>query len=209
MNDGKTDYFARMDMVAFAADHPGDLPFFGWCCGRRDGFASWQEQVDMVKAMAESCHGFAFAWNDGDHSSGAEPMALITKHYSPEKFARNRSYPAFRNSSLDQRLGNGDPKDGDLVGGINLGFSWKDLVDDNATWSVVLSNDLTKNDMTVDVTPRRCQKFKPRPGESFDWTASTSGKGIIAADNHGRVTVSRVTLQAGKSTSLTIRKRQK
>ena len=34
------DYFDRMDMVKFAAEHPDDLPFFGWCCGRRDGFAT-------------------------------------------------------------------------------------------------------------------------------------------------------------------------
>jgi hypothetical protein len=39
MNDSKTDHFTRMDMVKFAADHADDLPFFGWCCGRRNGFA--------------------------------------------------------------------------------------------------------------------------------------------------------------------------
>ena len=49
MDDGKTDYFVRMDMVKFASEHAADLPFFGWCCGRRDGYANWREQVDMVK----------------------------------------------------------------------------------------------------------------------------------------------------------------
>ena len=74
------------------------------------------------------------------------------------------SYPAFGNSSLDQKLGNGDPKDGDLEGGINLGFDWKDVVDEAGKWSVTLANDLAKDDMTVDVTPRRCQKFKVSAG---------------------------------------------
>ena len=49
-------------------------------------------------------------------------MARIAKYYPPERFARNHSYPAFSNSSIDQKFGNGDPKDGDLEGGINLGF---------------------------------------------------------------------------------------
>jgi hypothetical protein len=56
MDDGKTDYFARMDMVKFAAEHPADLPFCGWCCGRRDGFATWQEQIDMVKSLTLARH---------------------------------------------------------------------------------------------------------------------------------------------------------
>ena len=88
MDDGKTDYFVRMDMVRFAQDHSADLPFYGWCCGRRDGFASWQEQIDMVRALTAAKHGFAFAWNNGDHSSGAQPMAQVTKFYPPELLQR-------------------------------------------------------------------------------------------------------------------------
>ncbi|MBA4066770.1 MAG: hypothetical protein C0501_24300 [Isosphaera sp.] len=204
LDDGKTDYFARMDMVKFAADHPADLPFLGWCCGRRDGFASWQEQIDMVKAMAAARHGFAFAWNDGDHSSGAQPMAKVLKYYPPELFARSKSYPAFANSSIDQKLGTGDPKDGDLEGGINLGFKWSDVVDEDAKWSVRLSNELATGDMTVDVTPRRCQKFKARPNAEAKWETSTGDSGKVTADAAGLVTVPRVKLSPGKDTVLTI-----
>lgn len=204
LDDGKTDYFARMDIVKFAADHPADLPFLGWCCGRRDGFASWQEQIDMVKAMTAARHGFAFAWNDGDHSSGAKPMAKVLKYYPPELFARNKSYPAFANSSIDQKLGNGDPKDGDLEGGISLGFKWSEVVDEDAKWSVRLSNELATGDMTVDVTPRRCQKFKARPNAEVRWEASGGDSGKVTADAAGLVTVPRVKLSPGKDTVLTI-----
>jgi len=204
MDDGKTDYFARMDMVKFAGEHRADLPFFGWCCGRRDGFATWQEQVDMVKAMSTARHGFAFAWNDGDHSSGAQPMARITKYYPPEKFARNQSYPAFSNSSIDQKLGNGDPKDGDLEGGINLGFVWKVVVDEERRWSVRLSNDLAKEAMTVDVTPRRCQQFRPRPGSEVAWTTSSGQSGKAVVDAAGLATIPRVLLRPGTELVLTI-----
>jgi hypothetical protein len=204
MDDGTTDYFTRMDVVKFAADHAGDLPFYGWCCGRRDGFATWKEQVDMVKALTAAKHGFAFAWNDGDHSSGAQPMARVMKYYPPELFARNKSYPVFGNSSIDQNPGTGDPKEGDLEGGINLGFKWSDVVDEEGKWSVRLSNDLAKGDMTVDVTPRRCQKFKLRPGSEVRWAASDGQTGKVTADAAGLATVPRVKLSPGKDTVLTL-----
>lgn len=204
MDDGKTDYFARMDMTKFAAEHPEDLSFYAWCNGRRDGFASWQEQIDMVKALTDARHGFAFAWNDGDHSSGAQPMSKVLKYYPPEKFARNRSYPAFSKSSIDQNLGNGDPKDGDLEGGINLGFHWNDVVDEANRWSVKLSNDLAKGPMTVDVTPRRCQQFKLKSGTEVNWTTSTGASGKATANAAGIVTIPSVALRPDGETLVTI-----
>ena len=128
MPDGKTDYFERMDMVKFVFQTRTDLPFMGWSIGRRDGFATWKEQVEMVKALTASHHGFAFAWNDGDHSEGTKPMDLIYQYYGPEKLARNVSYPAFGNSSIDNNPGNGSPQDGDKVGGstwASSGRTWR------------------------------------------------------------------------------------
>lgn len=204
MDDGKTDYFARLDMVKFAAEHAADLPFYGWCCGRRDGFATWQEQVDMVKALTSARHGFAFAWNDGDHSSGSQPMAQVMKYYPPQKFARNQSYPALGNSSIDQKLGNGDAGEGDPEGGINLGFRWDEVVDEPDRWSVRLANDLAREEMTVDVTPRRCQKFKPRPGSEVRWSSSLGESGKATIDAAGLVTVPRLKLRPGAQVVLTL-----
>lgn len=209
MDDGKSDYYTRMDMVRFAAEHPADLPFFAWCCGRRDGFATWQEQVDMVKSLTVARHGFAFAWNNGDHSSGAAPMAQVIKYYSHDKFALDRSYPVFSNSSIDDNLGNGDPLDGDLEGGINLGFAWDEIIDEESKWSVRISNSLAGDSMTVDVTPRRCQKFKPRPGEEFRWTTTRGGTGTTQADSAGLVTINKVFIGTGNGTTLLIIKAHK
>ena len=50
MADGKTAYFDHANGPKFAAEHPEDLPFLGWACGRSDGYATWQEHIDMVKA---------------------------------------------------------------------------------------------------------------------------------------------------------------
>jgi hypothetical protein len=210
MEDGKTNYLERMDSVRFAGEHREDLPFLGWAIGRQDGFATWQEQVDMVKALTASHHGFAFAWNNGTHGtdtkSGSAPISQVLKSYPAEKFARNQSYPAFGNSSINQDPGAGDPKAGDMEGGVNLGFAWKDVVDEDGKWSVKLSNDLAKAEMTVDVTPRRCQKFKAKPGDKLKWTNSAGGAGEVAADQWGLVTVEKVKIAPGAESVLTITK---
>ena len=158
----------------------------------------------MVKAMTASHHGFAFAWNDGDHSSGAAPMAKLMKYYGADKFRRNRSYPAFGNSSINNDPGPGDPKVGDMEGGINLGFTWNQVVDEATRWSATLSNDLCQAEMTVDVTPRRCQKFKPAAGAKCAWSNTAGGSGEVVADAYGLVTIRQVKIKSGESTVLSI-----
>jgi hypothetical protein len=204
MDDGKTPYYDRVDGPKFVAEHKYDLPFVGFCCGRHDGYATWRENIDMVKALTAARHGFAFAWNNGGHGEGGRAMALVTKYYPAEKFARNQSYPAFSHSSLDQDMGHGDPADGDLEGGINLGFQWSAVVDEPRRWSVAISNDLATDAMTVDVTPRRCQNFKVDPGERLQVTVSTGGSREVVADRWGLVTIERVKLRAKTATTISI-----
>lgn len=196
------------DAIAFVTAHAADeLPFVGWNCGRQDGFATWQEQVDMVHAMTELKLGFAFAWNDGDHSGGSAAAAEIATWYPPERFARDLGYPAFANSSIDDDPGPGDPAVGDLVGGINLGFAWTDPTDTHDTWSSAIGNALAVTTMTVDVTPRRAQQFRLDPGESVDFTTSRGDAGTIVADARGLVTAVAVEIVPNESTTLTLTRR--
>ena len=57
----------------------------------------------------------------------------------------------------------------------------------------------------VDVTPRRCQRFKTRPGQKYKWTNTSlaDGKsvqsGTATADQWGLVTLERVTVSKGKN----------
>ena len=101
-------------------------------------------------------------------------------------------------------MGPGDPKLGAPVGGINLGFDWSDVRDEPGRWSIALGNELAKDRMTVDVTPRRCQAFRPKPGESFRWTDSAGGAGTVTADDWGLVTVPQMAILPGRKTTLTI-----
>ena len=65
---------------------------------------------------------------------------------------------------------------------------------------------------TVDLTPRKCQRFKPKPGEALSWTNVTLGDGKqiragqIVADKLGLVTLKRLTVTKGKH-RITIRRR--
>ena len=158
----------------------------------------------MVKALSAGRHGFAFAWNNGGHGEGGRALAQVSKFYPGEKFARSQSYPAFRNSSIDQKMGNGDPKDGDLEGGINLGFRWEGVVDEAGKWSVRLGNGLAKAEMTVDVTPRRGQKFRPRPGQEVRWSTGAGESGTVTANGDGLVTIAGVKIRPGKETVLAL-----
>lgn len=196
------------DAIALVTAHAeDDLPFVGWNCGRQDGFATWQEQVDMVAAMTEQRLAFAFAWNDGDHSGGSAAAADVAAWYPPERFARDLSHPAFTNSSIDDDPGPDDPALGDLVGGINLGFSWTDPEDTTTTWSTGIDNALADATMTVDVTPRRAQQFHLEPGEVVDFTTSRGAAGTIVADARGIATVVGVEIAPGASTTVTLTRR--
>jgi hypothetical protein len=192
------------DSIRFVRNHPGDLPFLGWNCGRQDGFATWSEQVEMVQALTDGHHGFAFAWNDGDHSGGSAPSDEVRRWYPFDRFARNESYPAFGHSSIDENPGTVAPADGDLVGGINLGFDWSDPVDETTRWSADISNALATAEMTVDITPRRTQRFHPASGSIVRWSDSLGGSGVVTVDAHGLVTVMAVRLRPGTPTTLTI-----
>jgi hypothetical protein len=205
MADGTTDYFERMDSVKWVQAHHEDLPFYGWGFGRQDTVESWEAQLEMVQALTSGHHGFAFAWSDEGHAtSGGTGILEILKYYPPQRFARNKSYPAFGNSSINDNMGTGDRNQAALAGGVNLGFRWEELNDTPDRWSVNLANDLAKDEMTVDVTPRRCQQFKPKPGDKFKWTNSAGGSGEATADSHGLVTVERVRIKPGEATLLRI-----
>lgn len=206
MADGNTDYFQdHMDSIKFVKAHPEDLPFYAFSFGRQDTVDTWQGNIEMVNALTAGHHGFAFAWKNCGHSSEIGPAAeLLNKYYGSEKFARNRSYPAFGNSSINSNMGNGDKDDGDLEGGVNLGFIWSGVADEPDRWSVKVSNDLAKATMTVDVTPRNCQKFKAKAGEKLKWTTSAGASGETTADPWGLVTVEKVVVKPGEATVLTV-----
>src|SRR5262249_30713554 len=107
-------------------------------------------------------------------------------------------------SSIDANPGDGDPERGDKEGGINLGFVWSDPVESDGSWSISIGNELATHDMTVDVTPRRTQRFHPAGGKQVHWQSSTGSSGTAVADDLGIVTVPALLIHPGQRTTLTI-----
>jgi hypothetical protein len=205
--DGQARFFDYLDLVAFVEQTHRDLPFPCFIGGREGrkpwaGYAPWEDNVAMVKALTRNRHGFGFGWDNKGHGSARVQFEKLKQYYPPQLFALNRSYPAFGNSSIDDDLGPNGPDEGY----VNVGFAWKDVVDEAGKWSATISNGEAKADMTADVTPRRCQNFKPAAGEKLRWTSSSGAAGDATADQWGLVTVEKLAIPLGKPVTLTIQK---
>jgi hypothetical protein len=100
---------------------------------------------------------------------------------------RDTPIPAFANCSLDQ--------EGEGSGNTNLHFSWKVLRDEPDRFATTILG----RSCTFDLTPRRLQEFRAKPGERLRWqatplpgrrpTEAPPKQGQVEADGNGVVTV--------------------
>ncbi len=142
--DGGGSYAAYIDAIAYVSNTANKIPWIGWCCGRNDGFATFQDQIDAVVALRSAKRGFAFVWNNGDHSTGSI-MAQILQSYQYGTFEIGKGYPLFTDHSGDQN------PEVDLVGGINAGLSFRNVVETPSGWSCEVTSVLGAR--TVQVEP--------------------------------------------------------
>ena len=161
----------RMDSTDFALSHPGDLPFLIIAHGRQDASIPWHNNPPFYRAMERLRHGCLIAWNDGDHPGVSERLPADFNEWKSShltRFALNKSYPAFSRCSRNEDPGNGDNDDGDIVGYVNRGLNWKDPTETADRYEMLITYDLADVDLplSVDVTPRRCQLFRLRPGQA-------------------------------------------
>lgn len=201
MESGAEAYYDRNDSVAFVEDANtagSDLPPVAWGIGRNDGYATFAEQTDAVAALQAGKRWFAFAWDNGDHST-TTTSATIDQYRQASVFSKNVSYPVFSNSSIDD-----DPAT-DLTGCINCGWTWSILSDQSSSWSVSIAN-THAGTVTVNVTPRNTQSFTISPGSAVSWSASTGQSGSSTADSMGLVTATGVNVLQGQSTTVTFNK---
>ncbi|MFO8013536.1 MAG: hypothetical protein R6X20_09555 [Phycisphaerae bacterium] len=193
--DGE-DAWAMYSVGGYVGTYPGrDIPFL--ICisgtGKDRGHTSefgWQDDPRGWRALMDARQPFAAAWSGNG------------RHYPV--FARFNAMrwdgpvPAFSRCSLDNHPGNGDPADGDYYGQINGWLLWDDQDWDDAPdrWAmtVFLAASCPRDACTVDLTPRHCRRFRPKPGEGFAWTNTTAdgrrvGAGDVTADRWGLVTI--------------------
>jgi len=198
------------------ADPARDVPYVAFSNGKNDHGIGWPQAVRLVKAFQETRQPHMFAWGMSGHGQGGHVKLDLR---------RDRSLPAFTRCSLDDDVGTGtklpEPKDfknrwgrvlkdlydGDSTGRINAHLRWQTetIVDEPDRWEITVllasgKGGAPEDACTVDITPRRLQKLKVRPGQSFTWTAAPVGdggkaaSGDVKADKWGLVTLERVTV---------------
>lgn len=142
LTDAGVSSWTHLNSIAYVANTANKVPFIAWCMGRRDGYAPFEDHLAAVTALRAAKRGFAFSWNDGDHSTGNNMTPLAS--YTADMFEIGVGYPILSASSRDQNPAV------DLVGGINLGFKWRNVVDSAGAWSCELSNVLGETTVTVE-----------------------------------------------------------
>ena len=202
-------YNGDTDAAAWISrDCSRNLPYVSWSSGRNDiGLANhrmWTYAVQMADALKRCHYGFSFIWNNGVHNNVTASLETRLLEQYQTVFARNLSYPAFTNFSLDGSYGNGDITVGDLTGCVNCGWKWHILADTQATWSVVFRNEQVTTSARTDVTPRNAQRFKRAARTSVKWSASTGQEGTAVVDSSGLVTITGIELTPNTETTVTI-----
>ncbi len=202
--DGE-DAWEMYSVGGYVLEYPErDIPFL--ICisgtGKDRGHTSefgWQDDPRGWRALMDARQPFVASW-----SGGGDPYDFSRKL---AHVAWDLSVPAFSDCSLDNNPGNGDPADGDYYGQINGYLAWaSDVVDERGRWemTVYVTDDCRRDTCTVDLTPRHCRRFKPRPGERFAWTNTSLANqkqvqsGTLTADEWGLVTIEKLRVTKGK-----------
>ncbi len=201
------DYYSD---VWYLKNHPEkEIGFISFSNGKNDGAIGWPQAVEFFQALQETKRPHLFQWGQGGHNERVVmPLSLSAKTMGIDVRV-DQSLPAFTHCSIDNNPGNGDPADGEPAGSCNLYLFWEtqDIVDEENSWETTtgLVFKATKDECTVDVTPRRLQKLKAKPGEKFKWSnTSLQDKkeiqtGEVTADAIGLLTLEKVTVSKGKN----------
>ena len=170
---------------------PAPPPIFA-CNGRQDGAIPGENNPPFYAVAIRSRHAFAVYWNDGPHLMQSEcPADALAWESDIYRYRLDESYPVFTNCSDDKNYGNGDATDGDPIGWINRGLGWTDLRDtaDEYALTVTAAHPDIVYPVTVDVTPRRLQRFAVEPGETLSVRVAGSEAATVKADEEVAFTV--------------------
>jgi len=190
----------RLNLVKCASERPDDLPFVSFRAGRNDSSVFWKPKPAFIRAMQGQRHGLLACWDDGSHGTAMRKLPYgVPKHgdhkWYMARFAINKSYPAFSNFAPDDDPGNGEKTDGDIEGCVNRGLDWKDIVDEGDRYEITVFLDRPDAELplTVDMTPRRRQRFLPAAAglvraRNIAADGTTIQTTDITVDQAGRIT---------------------
>jgi hypothetical protein len=208
LTDEGTPLLERMNGVRTVNAARGQLPFLFVLHGRNDGSIPWQNNPPFYRAMNDSRRAFVAFWDEGTHPTAGKEAPDDIKAWL-ERFRRfklNESYPAFSNTSSNRNPGDGRATDGDPIGWINRGFDWREIVDQPGRYEITLSVDHPDivYPVTTDVTLWRLQQFRVTAGDKVRWSAGAAKDESVTIDEHGGVTIGRVTFPSREPVKLLV-----
>ncbi len=169
--------YLRQDYSRYVLANPEkELPYFalqaGWGMHLRE--MGWPPFPRFLRAMTRTKRAFVAGWDQrSSWSWRATPVHRAVARGQID-IRTGRSLPAFGKCSLDDNPGSGRLGTGDLNGQINGYLLWESesILDQASRWAgtVWLDETAPRGDCTADLTPRRCRRFKAKPGERFPWT---------------------------------------
>lgn len=177
--------------------------------GKNDGGIGWEQAVEFYRALQDTRRPHIFVWGQSGHGQRARLPVSLSDRYMPMDLRTDQTQPAFTGCSLDDDPGNGDPKVGDAEGQSNLYLFWEtdDVVDTDDSWqmTVGLVDKAPQDRCTVNITPRRVQRFKAKAGTQVQWTNKSldtdremqTGQAVV--DDLGLITLPDVRIGKGKN----------
>jgi len=187
--------------LPYGSSHVGDIGPWGW--------------QELYRALHDTKRAFTARW--GSCWAGSPPAGAMAG-----QIRLHQSLPAFANCSLDDNPGDGAfdvgavGSDGDPSGNINAYQFWETetIVDAPDRWEMTVylydgdkfgRGRCPADRCSTDLTPRRCQKFRARPGEKLQWTNTSVKdkrivqKGTAIADKWGLVTLEGLVVTKGRN----------
>lgn len=193
MPDG-TDLVDYSNGAKYMGNAAVDMPPLFATNGRKDSSIPWINNPPFYRAANQGRQMFTVFWNNGNHGMSKQTPKDFNMRSKMMRYRLDESFPAFSNLSDNKNYGNGDSKDGDLVGWINRGIDWKVIADTPDRYEITLSvsHPQIKYPVTSDVTIRRRQQFKPEKGTAVN-VEINGRKSKAVIDENGLLTIKNIT----------------
>jgi hypothetical protein len=168
----------------------------------------------FVKAMNDRKYALYFYWGPFGHANNSAAILKVNDLVNSFDWLgvrKNEAYAVFANASGNSKLPWPDHLKETAPGQINAFFRWKTISDgqDRLELSLFLasSTDLKTTfeipgEASADVSLRRIQNLRVKPGESVQWAFGTA-KGKVKVDAEGIITLPGLSLTA-KTETLTV-----
>jgi Secretion system C-terminal sorting domain len=165
-----------------------DVPIFFAVNGKYDELLGWTECVSYYDSVNHNLSGGFYLWDLRDHSG--DNKTWNSTNFNFLRYAKNQSYPALSNCSVNGNPGNGTGTSGDTAGTINGFVDWdnNNITDNGGSWTInmFLRSLLTWNNISVpspdsctaNITPRRLQHFKIPLNAAVKWRVKHKGSYI-------------------------------